>query len=373
MKKLKALKAVILSIFIIGLSLSLSGCVGTVIAYKLWYEFLDTRGLDFYDDQQIEKIYPYGDQLYLVTDDGNCYITGGNKKSQSREYQNAKQRINLKLGIPAPVLFHEGGVKEIIPYADLSALFITDGGDLYSLEDLRVTKIKSGVISAARGSSDGRIYFVDSSNSLYAQKGNRQSFLVDDVRSVRVFGERIFVLTTGNLLAEIKFNAHGVAFLSSAIFENVKSFDIPVSPTGESSGVLINVLTNDGKLYTNGAYSRPDQAREKTGGTNPDEEWKLIAGRVASFDTAIMGTVLIFEDGSASYYGFDTLEGGEDKFGYKLIFGDGISYVAASDNHVMIKRDNAWYFWGSESSLHFVLNNDDHRVLSDAPHVMEVE
>ena len=83
MKKLKALKAVILSIFIIGLSLSLSGCVGTVIAYKLWYEFLDTRGLDFYDDQQIEKIYPYGDQLYLVTDDGNCYITGGNKKSRS--------------------------------------------------------------------------------------------------------------------------------------------------------------------------------------------------------------------------------------------------------------------------------------------------
>lgn len=371
MKRLNAFKVIISVILIVSTCLSLGGCIGTIVVYKLWYEFLDTRGLELYDNQQIEEIYPYENQLYFVTDDGKCYITGGNKKSQSREYQNAKQKVNLKLGIPSPVLFYEGAVKEIIPYADLSALFITADSTLYSLEDLRVTKIKAGVLSAARSNPEGPIYFVDSENSLYSQRGTRQSFLIDGVKCVKLSGERIFVLTTDDVLAEIKFNAHGKAFLSPAIFENIKSFEILDT---EADNPLMNVLTNDGKLYTKGTYTRPEYPdSENAGGIYLHEDWKLIAGKVADFDTAIMGTVISFEDGSASYYGFDTADGGEDKFGYKLIFGDGISRVAASDDHVMIKRETTWYFWGSASSLHFVLKDKDHRVLSDAPHIMETE
>jgi len=137
---------------------------------------------------------------------------------------------------------------------------------------------------------------------------------------------------------------------------------------------LINVLLNDGSLYVKGCYNRwacPHYDPEDP--IKYFETWTLIAEDVADYDTAVMGTIIKFNDGTAAYYGFDTIHYGKAEFSYKVLMSDKTSYIAATDNYVMLLREGKWYFWGSRFSVHFDDTSKDYYVLSGKPYILEVE
>ena len=86
------------------------------LACSVWFGFYDIVGLELYKDETISDIIPYYDNIYVITEDGYCYVLGGYHNSSSRKYRNSESYHNDKLNTPSPVKVLDEKVLQVIPY-----------------------------------------------------------------------------------------------------------------------------------------------------------------------------------------------------------------------------------------------------------------
>ena len=356
----------------------------------IWYKFYDITGLTLYNDEPISEIIPFDDRFYFITEDGEGYVAGGYAHSSSRIYLNSQSYENEKLGIPSPVKFSDEKIEKLYAYSD-RALFITESKDLYRAFDEKSEYICSDIIYAdhATWRADTVIYAIDTSNTLYSiSEQGEKVFLCDNVKIVKAYRERIFVLRTNGVFCELIKTEAGSYEFSNPIFENVAAFDVMDTST-RFDGVkfifddekaintpLFNVLTENGDLYVKGVYNLLCCTRASSEFPEPFEleEWTLISDNVNSFDLAPMGTIFIKNDTSCAYYGFDVDirpdEGFEVK--HRELFSEGaVSAYTADDVFVIVKTsENKYFIWSGMFNV-FTRTSDEYDSLDDAPFVLE--
>ena len=370
-KKLCVFLIVLISLVIIP------GCV--------WYEFFDVTGLTLYDDEPISKIIPFEKRVYLITEDGYGYVAG-DYNSDSRLYRNSEFHHNEKLGIPSPVKFHSEKIKQLFPFRR-GALFVTENDSLYKLNDITAKFISNDIVYADQAGEI--IYAIDISKNLYSiDAENRRSFLCADVKMVKAYRERIFVLCNNGALCELIRSDSGYA-VSSPIFEDVKAFDV-LDTSERYDGTkfiyddenaiktpLFNVLTNENQLYVKGVYNLLSCSRLASAFPSlvQFDEWTLIEEEVSDFSLAPMGTVYVKMDSSCAYFGFDSDMRSDVAFEvkYKKLLESGVEYATTSkDCCIYVKtKDNKYYMWGSWSTLLFDQHSDDHHIFTGEPFVLE--
>ena len=368
--------------------------VGIVfLACSVWFCFYDVIGLELYKDETISDIIPYYDNIYVITEDGYCYVLGGYHNSSSRKYRNSESHHNDKLNASSPVKIFSKKVLQVIPYGATSALLIDEENTLYDFNDFNIQEICSNVSYAVKatssqgkrifGSDNKSLYYViDKTNVLYAVNENGESKeLFSAVSAVDIYLEKILVLNNDGVLNQYQISEDGKIILTEKLFEDVSSFDVKDTSLrfdGEKfvfddevakNMPLLNVLTNDGELYVKGAYNLLCCTRSLAAHPEPKiyNEWTLIAEQVESFSLAPMGTAIKHMDNTAGYYGFDTDNSANSsfEFGYLKLAQTNVVDVYASDVQVLIKTDQAFYTWGY--SLEYDVSDSEHNLFNGTP------
>ena len=208
------------------------------LACSVWFGFYDIVGLELYKDETISDIIPYYDNIYVITEDGYCYVLGGYDNSSSRKYRNSESYHNDKLNTPSPVKVFDEKVLQVIPYGSTGALLITEDGRLFDFNDFDIKEIYNNVSCAVKApSSQGtRIfgidnkalyYVIDKTNVLYAVNENGESkelFLT--VSAVDVYLDKILVLHNDGVLNQYQISENGEIILTEKLLEGVCSFDV---------------------------------------------------------------------------------------------------------------------------------------------------
>ena len=352
----------------------------------------NVTGLSFYKDEPITNIIPYSHQIYVTTENG-CYISGEHSSSAVRKYRISEFYHSNKLNIAVPVKFFDKKVHQVIPYGTLGALLIDEEGCLFDFNDFDIKEIYNNVSCAVKapssqgtrifGSDNKTLYYViDKTNVLYAVNENGESKeLFSQVSEVDVYLDKILVLDKNGALNQYQILDNGEIILTEKLFENVCAFDVKDTSlryNGEKfifddetakNMPLLNVLTNDGELYVKGAYNLLCCTRSMSAHPEPRiiSEWTLIAENVESFSLAPMGTAIKFSDGTAGYYGFDTDNSANSKFGFGYLQLDltEVIDVYASDVQILIKTEQAFYIWGY--SLEYDVEEGEHNLFTGTP------
>ena len=360
---------------------------------SVWFNFYDIVGLELFKDETISDIIPYYDNIYVITEDGYCYVLGGYHNSSSRKYRNSESYHNDKLNTPSPVKIFDEKVLQVIPYGSTGALLITEDGCLFDFNDFDIKEIYTNVSFAVKASLDqgkrifgtdntALYYVIDKTNVLYAVNENGESKeLFSQVSEVDVYLDKILVLDKNGALNQYQILDNGEIILTEKLFENVCAFDVKDTSLrydGEKfifddedakNMPLINVLTNDGELYVKGAYNLLCCTRSLAAHPEPRiiSEWTLIAESVESFSLAPMGTAIKFSDSTAGYYGFDTDNSANSNFdfGYLKLAQTNVIDVYASDVQVLIKTEQAFYTWGY--SLEYDVSDSEHNLFNGTP------
>ena len=248
------------------------------VAFAIWYDTFDIIGLDLYEDETIKEIIPCGLSNYIVTDEGYAYVMGC-YTSEYRKYRNSEFYMNDKLGTPTPVKIYDGKIIQIIPYNSLGAILINEQGELLDFNDFEVTKVFESASYAVRtfgnhakwlfGEDNEKLYYViDQSGTMYAvsAEGDTKELFVD-VITVNYYRDTVLVLFKNGDLNQYSISENGDMIFTEKLFEDACWFDIKdtsVRYDGEKfvyddenalQSPLINVLTNDRKLYAIGAYN----------------------------------------------------------------------------------------------------------------------
>lgn len=359
---------------------------GLFVAVFIWYEFFDVTGLTLYSDEPISDIIPYKGRVYFITEDGYGYVAG-DYNSNSRLYRNSEFHPNEKLGIPSPVKFSDEKIKLLLPFTK-GALFITENNELYKLKDISSEIVCNNIVYADKAAES--IYAIDIVGDLYSiDEQNQKTFLSSNIKQVKAYRNRIFVLLEDGSLCELTKSENSDCVISDPIFEGVKEFDVldtSVRFDGEKfiyddqeaiNTPLFNVLTNENELYIKGFYNLLCCTRLASAFPSPAqfEDWTLISEDVSEFAMAPMGTVFKQNDSSCAYYGFDTDMRGGTVFevGYKNLLRDGcVGVKTSNDICIYVKAENnKYYMWGDWSTLLFDQHSSNHHIFSGEPFVLE--
>ena len=349
-----------------------------VVLYVVWYQTFDVTGLTFYQNEPIEKIFLVDDRVYLITENGNGYVAGNYSSSKDRKYRNSEFRINDKLGTPSPVLFFDGNIVDIIACNYGNILFVDDKNVLYELNDFTVKKICEDVLQATKSNTTEKIYFVDKLGRLFSSS-ERDYCLASNVKMVKAYRETLFVLFNDGNLCKLTGNN-----CSETIFTNVKSFDVVDTSErifdGENvvadylpaiENPLFNVLTNDGELYARGYYNLIYKRLTNSSKHAPYvlEDWTIIGEDVVDYSLAGMGSLMILNDSTCKYFGFDTSFEEGSKVSERVFDDTDVISVCETDCAVCYQTDEGFYFLGNELSLFFDTCGDSrvcdkHNILS---------
>ena len=352
-------------------------------------------GFESYNNETISDIIPYYRNIYVITEDGYCYVSGDYSSSSSNKYWLYESTHNDKLYTHTPVKILDERVKKVIPYSTLGALLIDEDDRLFDFNDFTVKEVYNGVSYATIvpyyhnerifGNGNTYAYYViDKSGVLYAvSESGETKKLFSQVCSVDFYLDTILVLNDSGVLNQYQISESGEITLTEKLFENVSSFDVMDTSLrfdGEKYVFddeaakdlpLINVLTNDGELYTKGAYNLLCCTLSLAAHPEPKiiDEWTLIAEKVEDFSMAPMGTAIKFTNSSAGYYGFDTDNSANSKFefGYLELAPANVIDVYASDVQVLVKTTQAFYKWGS--SLEYDVEGD-HTLFTGSPIIL---
>ena len=379
-------------LFIIALVLS---------AFLYWYYSYDVTGLVLYKDELIQDLIPYYSQIYIVTEEGDVYITVDHTVTNDRKLINSQSYPNDILNTGSPVKIYDGKIAKIIPYGSVKTLLINENGELFDFDDFETTKLADGVFYAIRvhyshgemifGEGNEKIYYViDTNNVLYAMNGEgEKKELFSDVVSVDYYLDTLLVLFKNGDLNQYSISDGSTIVLKEKIFENVGSFDIrdtSLRLDGErlvfddeeaKKKPLINVLTFDGSLYVKGAYNLLCCTISIAATPTPKiiDEWTLIAENVESFSMAPMGTAFKYKDNTAAYYGFDTdnSSDSENKFGYLDLGLTNVTTVYADDVEVTVQTNKTFYTWGFALDRTFdVSSSKNYNLFDGEPHIITV-
>lgn len=363
--------------------------VGALL-FSIWYETFDVIGLEFYNGEKIETISTYSDQLYIVTEDNKVYITGGYRATESRKYRNVEFYYDEALNVCRPVLIFNKPIKEILPYKDMAALFITESGELYEFDDLNLKKISENVSYATKAKYDNStiIYTVDSDGKLFSIVDGEQVFLCDNVKKAAALADNNLILLMRNgELRELAVNPIDNSIsLSDSIIDQILDFDIGVpaylsdkAATFDGKEIdlfRLDVLTNDNKLYSKGVYTFETYHYSSPEAMQYNENWTLIYEGVADFASSHIGTVMQLADGGCMYYGYDTVylnsyEPEELNFGYKKLYLSNVEEVFATQKQVCVCAEDKWYFWCGIYDDPFLRDDIDQcQIFYDEPYVL---
>ena len=359
----------------------------------VWFYYKDVTGLELYNNEQISEIIPYYDNIYVITENGNCYVSGNYHSSSSRKYRNSESYHNDKLNMASPVKIFDKKVQQVIPYGAVGALLIDEENVLFDFNDFDIKEIYNNVSFAVKASLDqgkrifgtdnkALYYVIDKTNVLYAVNENGESKeLFSAVSAVDIYLDKILVLNNDGVLNQYRISEDGEIILTEKLFEGVSSFDVKdtslrydgekfvFNDEAAKNMPLINVLTNDGELYVKGAYNLLCCTRSLAAYSEPKvfNEWTLIAEDVESFSLAPMGTAIKYMNNTAGYYGFDTDNSADSKFefGYLQLDPTEVIDVYASDVQVLIKTEQAFYTWGY--SLEYDVSDSEHNLFNGTP------
>lgn len=326
------------------------------------YTFYDISTLVFYENEKILSLYPFGSKVYLVTENGNGYMSGDNSNSKSFKYRGAEDKYHSALGITSPARFFDGEITRIFPYCKTGALFITSDNQLYKVSDFEAQKIADSAVFATASDMD-TVYIIDTNNDLFVIKDNEKKFLYKNVVTVQAYRDRIFAVLDNGDFCELLMSDQGAYTPSDPIFKNAKSVSVVdtslrykdkfiYDDEDAISNPLITVLTTDGKLYVKGAYNLISCGYYKLSADMPEpayiSDWKLIGENVTCFSSSAMGTVMKFDDNTSTYYGFDSFVDSSAEFGYKDFEVSDVESVYSGDLCVYIRtQDGTHYIWGS--------------------------
>ena len=357
--------------------------------YYVWYSTFDVSGLVFYDGEDIKEIYPYNDQIYVVTDNG-AYVAGGYSATQNRRYRNSELYEDASLGIPSPVLFYQGKVTRVIPYGTLSALFINDKNELFAVEELEITYLASDVVSADRYSRNGCVYAIDKNGRLLSVTEGKTTVIYSGVKAVKTYRERVFVILENGDLCEMFVNPDGgSATLGLPLFENAREFDVVDTSLRYTGGKLVvddetaianplfNVLDADGSLYVKGAYNLLQCGHQTLNGEIAEQpikafdSWTLISENVEAFGLSVMGTVMKFTDGSCAYYGFEVSEVTNTEFAFAALpTVESALSIHATEGLICASTETEYYMWGGYFNVIFDNLTEEHYIFSGTPYVL---
>ena len=368
-------------------------CVAIILllgAILVYYFFYDVFGLELYNDETIQSIYKYNDQIYLVDEDGKGYVLGGYSDSSGRTYLNSENQKHKGLNSSTPVLFFDGNIQKLIPYDSMSTLIITNDFELYNWCDFEIKQIASSVVSADASAGKGIYYINQRSELIMSEKNGAEKVLLTDVIKVVLYRDSAYVLLKDKSLNEMTVDESGNVALSLCEINGVVDFDVvdtSIRYNGEKyvygdeiavKNPLISVLCDDGNMYVKGAYNLlncyTNLADEKP---QPHiiDDWTLIGEEVSSFSSAPMGTVMLLDDGSCEYYGFDTSVSIDSEFKSFCIPISGIKYVHASETTIcLVSQDNKIYIYGDDAFNPLLYRaTNRHHIFKDSPLVISCD
>ena len=350
------------------------------------YEFF--TGLEFYEGTKIVDVYEKESfESYVLVCDNKVYLSCEDYDSINKAFLYASLFAPNTRGIIAPVLIYEGNVKDIDFYYDKAVLIRTSQNELYSFNLKKkwhlAEKIAENVIHSDH-SSCGYAFYVTSDHCLYAKSDGYNSSLypsLDEkfalateevtllhsgIKFVKVYRDRLFVITTEDKLCELVANADGSASLTDPLLENVNKFEVLDTSHRYINGVkhyfteeggktpLFHVLLNDGSLYVKGIYNTmySDVSMEQY------DEWTLIDNDVSDFSSSEVGVVYMTKSGTAIYNGFDTVYDKDNfLFDKKILLESGAVSVSAgsggSQAIYVFGSDDKIYCWGDKFSVVF--------------------
>ena len=344
------------------------------LLFSVWYNTFDVIGLEFYDDSVVEDIFFNGDRVYISTQSGKLYMTGGYSTSNSRKYRNSEFYKNGKLGIPSPIMIYDGEngkIKSVVPCTDSDILLVTDNGTLYDLSDFELKRIVSRVSNAVKDyKNDSYIAVLEDASLIIIDRNGAETILYDDVTQVSTYKDSLYILfKNGELRQLFNYSLPEIRVLKEPLLSNVKSFQMLDSSACldglkfiENDAVaikepLMNVLLTTGELYAKGAYNliKYNGVFSHTpSAVNVLNEWVCIGENVLEYSLAHMGTVMLRSDSNCEYFGFDMLKytspypNSVEFIHYKLPV-ENVLKVQASDFTVCVKTEDEFYYWAEWS------------------------
>ena len=335
----------------------------------------NVSGLDFYENEKIVSLYQSYDNpsVYFTTENDRVYVFGGYNHSNRPNYDNVEGRKrNEKLGVWEPVLLFEGSVKALVPTYRVGALIITDSNELYRADLNDETFICGNAVDVFE--SENHLFVIDTNGDLREIENGNSTIITSNVKEVNFCNGQLYILKNSGDLVRVPYSESGISGTEDLLYSNVKSFGVRATNTRytEEGGYyfdedakrtpIINVLTNEGKLYAKGVYSLYEpyyiSYSSLPGYVLPASplhefsEWELIAEDVDSFSLSERGTIMKLKTGEAAYYGYDTdVVAGTDQidFAYKQLTDTSVSLVTASVFGIsLICTDGTIMAWGDD-------------------------
>ena len=356
-----------------------------IVAILIYRALYDISDLTLYENEKIQSIVKYGDQVYLVDENGKGYILGGYSFSTKRTYLNSKARTHEGLNMSNPVLFFDGNIRQLIPYSRMSVLIITKDNELYAWHDFEIEKVADGVICADINPINNEVYYINLNKELILRQENGlEQLILTGANKVVLYSDNAYVLLENHKLCEFKCDDYENVQLSYCEIEGIVDFEVVDTSlrfNGEKyifddetaiESPLITALCNDGNLYVKGAYnllSCHTNFADKKPEPYIINDWTIIGENVFSFSSAPMGTVMLHNDKSCSYYGFDTCVSNESIFQQYNIPIEKIESVHASETTVcLIGQDDKIYIYG-QNAFNPLLEkaSNRHHLYKDSP------
>ena len=337
----------------------------------MWYDTFDVTGLTFYNNEPIREIFLNDDRFYVITEEGKGYVAGGYSTSKDRKYRNSESCVNRETGILSPVLFFDGHISKIFPSNYGKIMFLDDKDVLYELNELEANKICDNAFFASKSFTMDNIYVVDNSGKLFLY-GEVVQHLASNVKAVRAYRDRVFVLSNDNCIYELSNGTY-----SEPIFSDVKSFDVIDTSHSIFNGEtvisndqqtmkkpLFNVLTNDGTLYAKGSYNLIYRGYTNTNHHRPYvlNEWTIIGEKVSDFSLAGMGTLMLFEDSTCKYFGFDTTFEEGSLVSTRVLCDADVKSISATNCAVCYKTEEGFFLLGGIFEMLFDACKESNRI-----------
>ena len=404
MKKQKIKKISIVIVLVI--SLAINFLTASIVGLYSIVAFLEsyTHNLVFYKGQRINNVIvnEFGSQHYFVTEDavywdGDFVFQGHNKDMTDWANNHRDANFHYYRGA-SPVLLLEEKVKDIcltdgpINNHSCHSLILTESGDLYTQDWLEVEKIDDNISSVCYDSEINTFYYIDNEERLFSCNQNMEkTFLTDGVKAVQACIGRVLILNGSGDLCELDLETESI---SEPLFTNVEKFEADdaskrikrinekwksYKDLDAEESLLINVLDKQGKLFAKGAYnSQSAFTFVKENYLHTYDDWECIGENVSNFSLSSTGTMMLLNDGSATYHGYEEGTGYNDDenyviFGTKTLVSDGAVMVGCSRRTVWVISEHVIMFWGRNDifdtgEVHY---SHKHRIFTGGPIVIE--
>ena len=134
---------------------------------------------------------------------------------------------------------------------------------------------------------------------------------------------------------------------------------------------LFNVLTNDGTLYAKGSYNLIYLGYTNTNHHLPYvlDEWTVIGEKITDFRLAGMGTLMISEDSTCQYFGFDTTFEEGSQVSTRVFCEADVESISVSNCVACYKNKEGFFFYGGIFEMLFDTCDESNRVC-DKHHIL---